>query len=68
MSTTKLLTVEDVERNPPDGDWELIDGVVVPLSPARPISTRVGARMLIMVGSHVDRHDLGVFYSAEAGF
>lgn len=68
MSTTKLLTVEDVERNPPDGEWELIDGVVVPLSPASPISARVGARMLVMVSVRVDRDDLGVVYNAEAGY
>jgi Uma2 family endonuclease len=68
MSTPKLLTVEDVERNPPDGEWELIDGAVVPLSPASPISARVGARLLITVGTYVDRHDLGVVYNAEAGY
>lgn len=68
MSTTKLLTVDDVERDPPEGEWELIDGVVVPLSPASPISARVGARLLISVGNHVDRHDLGVVYNAEAGY
>lgn len=68
MTTTKLLTVEGVERNPPDGEWELIDGVVVPVSPASPISARVGARMLIKVGNHVDQHDLGVVCNAEAGY
>lgn len=68
MSVTRLLTVEDVERDPPAGEWELIDGVVVPLSPASPISSRIGARLLVMVSIHVDRDNLGVVYNAEGGF
>jgi Uma2 family endonuclease len=68
VSATRLFTVEEVEREPPEGEWELIDGVVVPLSPASPRSARIGARLLISVGNHVDRHDLGVVYNADGGF
>jgi Uma2 family endonuclease len=68
MATTRLYTVEDVEQSPPEGEWELIDGELVPVSPASWRSNTTTHRIGRLVGNYVDDHDLGVVTSAEGGF
>jgi Uma2 family endonuclease len=68
MATTRLYTVEDVEQSPPDGEWELIDGELVPMSPASFESSSLGFRIGRIIGNFVDAHDLGAMTGADGGF
>lgn len=68
MATTRLYTVEDVEQSPPEGEWELIDGELVPVSPASWRSNTTTHRIGRIVGNYVDDHDLGAVTSPEGGF
>jgi Uma2 family endonuclease len=68
MATTRLYTVADVETSPPEGEWELIDGELVPVSPASWRSNTTTHRIGRIVGNYVDDHDLGAVTSAEGGF
>jgi Uma2 family endonuclease len=68
MATTRLYTVEDVEQSPPEGEWELIDGELVPVSPASLRSAAATQRIGRFIGSYVEDHDLGLVTSAEGGF
>ncbi len=68
MATTRLLTVRDVEESPPEGEWELIDGELVPVTPANFKSSSIAARIVRIVGNYVDAHDLGALTTADGGF
>ena len=68
MATTRLYTVEDLEQSPPDGEWELIDGELVPVSPASLRSATTTQRIGRFIGNYVEDHDLGLVTSAEGGF
>lgn len=68
MATTRLYTVEDVEQSPPEGEWELIDGELVTVTPASLKSSMTGNRIGRLVGNYVDEHDLGAVTNAEGGF
>jgi Uma2 family endonuclease len=68
MATTRLYTVEDVEQSPPEGEWELIDGELVPVSPVSWRSNTTTHRIGRIIGNYVDGHDLGAVTSAEGGF
>jgi Uma2 family endonuclease len=44
MATTKLWTIEELEREgPPEGRWELIDGELVEMSPSGPLASVVAS-------------------------
>lgn len=68
MATTPLLTVRDVEESPPAGEWELIDGELVPVNPASIKSSVVAMRIGRIVGNYVDANDLGMVTGADGGF
>ena len=68
MATTRLFTVEDVERAPPEGEWELIDGELVPVPPSGLESSSLGHRIGRIVGNFVDAHDLGLMAGADGGY
>lgn len=68
MATTRLYTVEDVEKSPPDGEWELIDGVLAPVSPARFESSSLALRIGRIVGNFVEAQELGQMTGADGGF
>jgi Uma2 family endonuclease len=68
MATTRLLTVHEVEEAPPEGQWELIDGELLPVTPASLRSATTTHRIGRLVGNYVDEHDLGMMTSAEGGF
>ena len=50
MATTRLYTVEDVEKSPPEGEWELIDGELVEVSPSGGPASRYGGRIYARMG------------------
>jgi len=69
VATTKLWTVEDLEREgPPEGRWELIDGELVELSPAGRTASRVATWIGHLLLAIVAPRRLGEVYSADAGF
>ncbi len=69
MATTKLWTVEQLEREgPPDGRWELIDGELVEMSPAGRAASKLAALITYLLLSVVRPRGLGEVYSADAGF
>ena len=68
MATTRLYTVEDVETSPPEGEWELIDGELVSVSPASFESSSLALRIGRIIGNFVDAHDLGAMTGADGGF
>jgi Uma2 family endonuclease len=68
MATTRLYTVEDVEQDPPEGDWELIDGELVPMTPSGLDSSSLGHRIGWIVGNFVYAHDLGRITAADGGY
>jgi Uma2 family endonuclease len=68
MVATKQITVEEFERMPLEGVWELVDGELVELSPSAEESSNVSANIVILVGQHVRANRLGRVYTAEGGF
>jgi Uma2 family endonuclease len=68
MATTRLFTVEDIEQNPPDGEWELIDGELVPVTPSGLESSSLGHRIGWIVGNFVYTHGLGMMTGADGGY
>ncbi len=69
VTTTKRWTVEELERpGAPDGLYELIDGEIVPMSPAGDAPSSVGMTFGYFVSGHVRQHHLGRVYGADGGF
>ena len=69
MATTRLTTVEELERDgTPEGRYELIDGELVEMSPAGGDSSTVGATVLAYLDNHVRPRRLGKVYNADGGF
>jgi Uma2 family endonuclease len=68
MATTRLFTVQDLEQSPPEGEWELIDGELVEVTPASFESSSLGLRIGRIVGNFVDAHDLGMMTGADGGY
>ena len=68
MATTRLFTVEDIEQDPPEGEWELIDGELVPMTPSGPDSSSLGHRIGWIVGNFVYANDLGLITAADGGY
>ena len=62
------ITVDQFEATCGDERVELIDGVVVPMTPASDWPTSVTATVTMLLGVHVRSRKLGRVYSAEAGF
>jgi Uma2 family endonuclease len=68
MATTRLFTVEDVEQDPPEGEWELIDGELVPVTPSGFESSSLGHRIGWIIGNFVYAHELGLMTGADGGY
>ena len=68
MATTRLFTVEDIEQAPPEGEWELIDGELVPVTPSGLESSSLGLRIGWFVGNFVYTHTLGLLTGADGGY
>jgi Uma2 family endonuclease len=68
MATARLLTVEDVEQAPPEGEWELIDGELVSVTPSGLESSSLGHRIGRIVGNFVDAQGLGMMTGADGGY
>lgn len=62
------VTVEEFERMPLDGSWELIDGALIESSLAVEASSCVSATIVALLGQFVHARRLGRVYSAGCGF
>ena len=70
MPATRLVTHEDLEREgtPDDGRYELIEGVLVEMTPSSSGASRVGARSVTYLGQHVLLRGLGDVFGTDGGF
>ena len=68
MTTTQLITANDLEAMGSDARFELIQGVLHEMSPSSSDSSGVGARLTIEFGAFVYRHGLGRVTGADGGF
>jgi Uma2 family endonuclease len=63
-----LLTADDLLALGDIGRCELIRGELVMMSPASANHGVVAARLLLLIGSVVQQHELGATFAAETGF
>lgn len=68
MVTAQRVTIAEIERNPPEGRWEIIDGEFIPLEYSTYRIARVTARMARLLDAYVDEHQLGDVLGPDAGF
>lgn len=69
MTVSTLMTAEELLRLPDDGwRYELVRGELKKMSPSGSQHGRIAARIIIHLGVHVEQHNLGAVYAAEAGF
>lgn len=64
----KPITAEQLARMPNLGPCELVDGRIVPLSPAGSRHNTIVGRINRLLSRHVDKHDLGLVTSGEGGY
>ncbi|MGI8476569.1 MAG: Uma2 family endonuclease [Thermomicrobiales bacterium] len=68
MSITKLYTAEDLFALGSDAHFELIDGELQDVPSSGMYSSSLSVRLLIKLGSYVERHDLGVLTGEDGGY
>lgn len=68
MVATLPITVEEFEKMPLDGHWELIDGELVEVSPTAEESSNISATVVGLLWAFNREHRLGRLYTAEGGF
>jgi Uma2 family endonuclease len=66
-ATTKLLTVEDLYTLSSDLPYELVDGVLIELSPSNALHGWIGAKFITRLESHSAPRQLG-YVVGEVGF
>ena len=67
MATTKLVTAEELERFPEDERYELIRGVLRPMTPVGGPHGVILFRFGSPLWEHVEEHRLGVLYGGDVG-
>lgn len=68
MAITRLLTGEDLLEMGPDAPYELIEGELREVSPAKPGASMVAVWIVGPLASFVDDHDLGFVTAADGGY
>jgi Uma2 family endonuclease len=68
MAITPQITIADVERNPPEGNWELINGEIVPVNPTSYRAARVALRIGRLLDEYAETHRLGEVVGSDGGF
>lgn len=68
MATTRQVTIADIERNPPEGNWELIKGEIVAVNPTSYRSARMALRIGRLLDEYAEAHQLGDVVGLDAGF
>lgn len=65
----RTVTAEELFDLPSDGSrYELFRGSLRMMSPAGGRHGRIALRIALLLGNHVDQHQLGVVFAAETGF
>jgi Uma2 family endonuclease len=66
---TQVRTAEQLAQLPSDGNrYELVEGVLIMMSPAGGRHGRIAGRVFKLLANHVDDHALGCTFAAETGF
>jgi len=69
MSTTSLVTADQLLRMPSDGSrYELVAGEIRKMAPAGWEHGAIGGRLHVLLGRFVLEHALGTLFGAETGF
>jgi len=69
VTSTKLMTAEELEAMPDDGNnYELVRGVLVRMSPAGRWHGRIETRFARFMDIHVFENDLGEVFTGDTGF
>lgn len=72
MATTRpvTMTAEDLLRfrGDPDKRYELVDGVLIEMSPPGGEHGQIASKSDRLIGNFVDLHELGTTFGAETGF
>src|SRR5581483_11352386 len=69
MTTTKLMTADDLLKMPDDGRrWELDRGVLREMNPSSYRSSKIASRLNAALSAFVEAHGLGDTVAPEAGF
>ena len=66
-SATPLVTAEELERQPRDYRYELVEGRIVRMSPVGFEHGQIVTRLLVLIDQHLQRHPIGVVFT-EVGF
>jgi Uma2 family endonuclease len=61
-------TDEELMKFPCEGKVEIVKGELIVMSPAGLKQEKVGAKLIARLVNHVERHQLGDVYGAQAGF
>ena len=65
----RLATAEELLERPDDGcRYELVDGELIPMTPAGARRGAIAFRLARLLDEHVEAHHLGVGGASEAGF
>ena len=65
----RLITADEFFDLPDNGRrYELVDGQVEEVVPSAYESGRVGGKLCVKLGAHVEEHDLGEYGVSESGF
>jgi Uma2 family endonuclease len=69
VTSTKLMTAEELEAMPDDGNtYELVRGALVLMSPAGGLHGRIESRLGRYMDIHVFENDLGAVFTGDTGF
>lgn len=66
--TTTLLTADDLFAMGSDCRCELVDGVLIPMSPSGYQASHIGLHISILIGGFVESRDLGTVTMADGGY
>lgn len=68
MIATRRVTTDEFAEMPLQGNWELIDGELLEVTPAAGRSGWISANVVALLANHVRSGRLGWAFSAETGF
>ena len=68
LAPERLLTADEVWRNPPPQRYELIRGVIVTMDPSGGEHGEISSTTAVLLASYIKQHKLGKAYGAETGF
>jgi Uma2 family endonuclease len=66
-SATPLVTAEELEKEPRDYRYELVEGQIVRMSPVGFEHGQIVTRLLVLIQQHLQRQPVGVVFT-EVGF